>query len=113
MVIDCERVHQAQRYRGCSTFQNNKTALFARTRGYSGTKYHGEICPAKSECDGSMHLNMYSADIEHRPLCSREWGGENLICPVLVELTLVYSPGDKMELDIMKDVIKAGGLVDE
>jgi hypothetical protein len=114
IVVDFERTHQAQCYLGRSTFKNNNTALFARTTGYSRTKYHGEICHAHPN-DGSMHLNMHPADIktvveagwgECHPLARENWWW-NLICPVPAGLTLVYSPRDEKELEVMKDVIKA------
>jgi hypothetical protein len=114
IVVDFERTHQAQCYLGRSTFKNNNTALFARTTGYSRTKYHGEICHAHPN-DGSMHLNMHPADIktvveaewgERHPLAGENWWW-NLICPVPAGLTLVYSPRDEKELEVMKDVIKA------
>jgi hypothetical protein len=114
IVVDFERTHQAQCYLGCSTFKNNNTALFARTTGYSRTKYHGEVCHAHPN-DGSMHLNMHPADVktvveagwgERHPLARENWWW-NLICPVPAGLTLVYSPRDEKELEVMKDVIKA------
>lgn len=114
MVVDFERTHQAQCYLGRSAFKNNNTALFARTTGYSRTKYHGEICHAHPN-DGSMHLNLHPADIktvveagwgERHPLARENWWW-NLICPVPAGLTLVYSPRDEKELEVMKDVIKA------
>jgi hypothetical protein len=114
IVVDFERTHQAQCYLGRSTFKNNNTALFARATGYSRTKYHGEICHAHPN-DGSMHLNMHPADIktvveagwgERHPLARENWWW-NLICPVPAGLTLVYSPRDEKELEVMKDVIKA------
>ena len=114
IVIDFERTHQAQYYLGRSTFKNNNTALFARATGYSRTKYHGEICHAHPN-DGSMHLNMHPADIktvveagwgERHPLARENWWW-NLICPVPAGHTLVYSPRDEKELEVMKDVIKA------
>ena len=114
IIVDFERTHQAQCYLGRSTFKNNNTALFARTTGYSRTKYHGEICHAHPN-DGSMHLTMHPADIkivveagwgERHPL-ARDNYWWNLICPVPAGLTLVYSPREEKELDVMKDVIKA------
>src|SRR5271155_1531667 len=114
IVVDFERTHQAQCYLGRSTFKNNNTALFARATEYSRTKYHGEICHAHPN-DGSMHLNMHPADIktvveagwgERHPLARENWWW-NLICPIPAGLTLVYSPRDEKELEVMKDVIKA------
>jgi hypothetical protein len=114
IIIDFERSHQAQCYLGRSTYKNNNTALFARTTGYSRTKYHGEICHAHPN-DGSMHLNMHPADIkivveagwgERHPLARENWLW-NLVCPVPAGLTLVYSPREEKELEVMKDVVKA------
>ena len=113
-IVDFERTHQEQCYLGRSTFKNNNTALFARTAGYSKTKYHGEICHAHPN-DGSMHLNMHPSDIkivveagwgERHPLARENWWW-NLICPVPAGLTLVYSPRHEKELEVMKDIISA------
>lgn len=114
IIVDFERTHQAQSYLGRSTFKNNNTALFARTTGYSRTKYHGEICHAHSN-DGGMHLNMHPADI--KLVVESGWGERhpvardnywwNLICPVPAGLTLVYSPREEKELEVMKEIIKA------
>jgi hypothetical protein len=114
IIVDFERTHQTQCYLGRSTFKNNNTALFARTTGYSKTKYHGEICHAHPN-DGSMHLNMHPADIKvvmeagwgERPSLAWENWWWNMICPVPAGLTLVYSPREEKELDVMKDIINA------
>jgi hypothetical protein len=114
IIVDFERTHQVQCYLGRSTFKNNNTALFARTTGYGRTKYHGEICHAHPN-DGSMHLNLHPADI--KIIMEAGWGERhpiardnylwNLICPVPAGLTLVYSPREEKELEVMKDIIKA------
>ncbi len=114
IIVDFARTNDSQCYLGRSTFKNNNTALFARTTGFSQTKYHGEICHAHPT-DGSMHLNMHPADVkivveagwgELHPLARPSYWW-NLICPVPAGLTMIYSPRDEKELKILKDIIRA------
>lgn len=114
IIIDFSRANETNYYLGRSTFKNNNTALFARTTGYSHTKYHGEICHAHPN-DGSMHLNLHPADVkavieagwgERHPLARSNWYW-NLICPIPAGLTLVYSPREEKELDVMNSVVRA------
>ena len=114
IIVDFARTNQSQCYLGRSTFKNNNTALFARTAGFTQTKYHGEICHAHPD-DGSMHLNMHPADVkvvveagwgELHPLARPNYWW-NLICPVPAGLTMVYSPRDEKELEVMKIILRA------
>jgi len=68
IVVDFERTHPAKCYLGRSTFN---TAIFARSTGYSRTKYHGAICHAHPN-DGGIHLNIHPADI--KTVVEAGWG---------------------------------------
>ena len=103
-------------YLGRSTFEQGNTTLFSRSITDTEPRYHGEICHAHPR-DGSMHLTLHPADVktvvdagwgERDPIAQSEWGWWwRLISPASAGFTMIYSPRNQEELDIIEEIIRA------
>jgi NOL1/NOP2/fmu family ribosome biogenesis protein len=113
-VVELAEQDMDQYYLGHETYISDKTTLYARTRGYQQTTYHGQVCcvtPEQSTVSVELHPEDFQTVVQAgwvvpQLQSSKSWLSTSPRSSTATK-TMVFAPRHEGELEVVKDIISA------